>query len=192
MDNEYLPPTLTQGITTLIPKPNKDKLFIDNWRPICLLNNDYKIFALILARRLKLVLNSVIAETQSGFMPKRHITNNIRLVLDLLDYSDLTEDNGFILFLDFCKAFDTIEHGFILQSLEKIGFGAYFSQAIKTLYKNGTSAIKLKGGTSQRFSLSRGIRQGCPASPYLFLLVAQLLTDHIKASPIKGISIVDK
>lgn len=71
---EHLPTTMTQGLTTLIPKPNKDKVFIDNWRPISLLNNDYKIFALLLARRLKSVINSVIAETQSGFMPKRHIT----------------------------------------------------------------------------------------------------------------------
>lgn len=70
---------MTQGLTTLIPKHYKDKLYIDNWRPFRLLSNDYKVFALLLARRPKLVLNSVIAETQSGFMPKRHITNNIRV-----------------------------------------------------------------------------------------------------------------
>lgn len=51
MERESFPTTVTQGLTTLIPKPNKDKLLIDNWRPICLLNNDYKIFALLLAKR---------------------------------------------------------------------------------------------------------------------------------------------
>lgn len=192
IDREQLPTTMTQGLTTLIPKANKDTSFIDNWRPISLLNNDYKIFALIFARRLKKVLDSIIDETQSGFMSKRHITNNIRLVIDILDYSEILDDNGFILFLDFYKAFDTVEHQFILQSLNKFGFGNYFSSAIKTLYKNSNSSIKLPGGTSPRFHLSRGIRQGCPASPYLFLIVAQLMAYHIKASAVEGISLFGK
>ena len=68
VENNTLPPSLTQGIITLIPKPNKDVLFIDNWRPICLLNNDYKIFAIMLAKRLKVVLDTIVDETQTGFM----------------------------------------------------------------------------------------------------------------------------
>lgn len=190
--NESLPPTLTQGLITLIPKPKKDLLLIDNWRPICLLNNDYKIFALIFARRIKTVLDYIIDETQSGFMRNRHISNNIRLVLDLIDYSDLCSDESFILFLDFYKAFDTIEHKFIFHALQKIGFGSYFSSAIKTMYTDGNCSIRLHAGTSPRFFLKRGVRQGCPISPYLFLLCTQLLTDSLKLSPIKGISIAGK
>uniref|UniRef100_A0A8C7XZI9 Reverse transcriptase domain-containing protein n=1 Tax=Oryzias sinensis TaxID=183150 RepID=A0A8C7XZI9_9TELE len=192
IDKELLPTTLTQGLTTLIPKSGKDPLFLDNWRPISLLNNDYKIFATILAKRLKLTLDSVIDETQSGFMSGRHIMNNIRLVLDILDYPDIINDNGFILFLDFYKAFDTVEHKFILHCLKKFGFGEYFYSAIVTLYRNCNSSIKLAGGTSPRFNLERGIRQGCPVSPYLFLLVPQLLTDHIKSSALEGINLIDK
>lgn len=192
IEKEHLPVTMTQGLITLILKPNKDCLCIENWRPICLLNNDYKIFALIFARRLKNVLNSIIEETQSGFMPGRHITNNIRLVLDIIDYPDLIYDNGYILFLDFRKAFDTVEHPFIFQSLKKFGFGRHFTTAIKTLYRNSNCSIKLTNGTSPRFDLSRGLRQGCPASPYLFLIVAQLLAEHIKSGPVKGISLVNR
>lgn len=91
IEKTLLPATLCQGLITLIPKLNKDPLLIDNWRPITLLNNDYKIIALVLAKRLKSVLHSIIDETQSGFMQKRHISNNIRLVLDVLDYSDLID-----------------------------------------------------------------------------------------------------
>lgn len=87
------------------------------------------------------------------------------LVLDILDYPELIEDNGFTWFLDSYKAFDTIEHKFILKLLKKIGFEGYFSTAIKTIYANSSSSVKLMGGTSPRFSLARGIRQGCPASP---------------------------
>ncbi len=80
------PPTLTQSLITLIPKPKKDLLLIDNWHPISLLNCDYKIIATIFAKRLQIILQDIIGETQSGFLKNRHISNNIRLVLDLLDY----------------------------------------------------------------------------------------------------------
>lgn len=189
---ETLPPTLKQGLISLIPKPQKDHLLIDNWRPICLLNNDYKLFVLIFANRIKAVLDPIIDEVQSGFMKNRHISNNIRLVLDLIDYSYLCSDDGFILFLDFCKAFDTVEHNFIFRSLEKFGFGDFFCKAIRTMYMNGNSSIKLHSGTSPRFQLKRGIRQGCPISPYLFLLCTQLLNIYVKSGVIKGISIADK
>jgi len=192
IENETLPPSLTQGLVTLIPKPRKDILFIDSWRPISLLNNDYKIMALIFARRIKETLDTIIDETQSGFMRNRHISNNIRLVLDVLDYSDLISEDSFILLLDFYKAFDTIEHKFIFLSLEKFGFGNFFCKAIKTLYVNGNSSIKLKNGTSPRFNLERGIRQGCPISPYLFLLCTQILTTHVINSSIQGISIAGR
>lgn len=184
-----LPPTLCQGVITLIPKPNKDPLIIDNWRPITLLNNDYKIIALILAKRLKSVLNSVIDETQSGFLPNRHISNNIRLVLDILDYSHLLPKESFMLFLDYYKAFDTLEHGFLFQALHRIGFGDHLCNMVKMLYTNSNSSIKLGNNTSPRFFLKRGVRQGCPVSPYLFIIATQFLSLYIKESPLKGIGI---
>ncbi len=93
IEKEALPPTLMQGIIRLIPKPKKDLTNSDYWRPITLLNNDYKISTIIFAKRLKNCLDTVIDETQSGFMRDQHIMNNIRLVLDLLDYIDLLEHN---------------------------------------------------------------------------------------------------
>ena len=71
------------------------------------------------------------------------------------------------------------------------GFGSYFNNAIKTMCKNGNCSIRLHAGTSPRLFLNRGVRQGCPISPYLFLLCTQLLTESIKLSPLKGISIAD-
>ena len=192
ISSQSLPPTLTQGLITLIPKPNKDVLLLDNWRPISLLNNDYKVLAISFAKRLKSVLESIIDETQSGFMRNRHIANNIRLVLDILDYPDLILDDSLILFLDFRKAFDTVEYQFIFDSLEKFGFGQYFVNTVRTLYANGNSSIKLSTGTTPRFDIKRGIRQGCPISPYLFLLVTQLLSSHIKTSTLKGISVANR
>lgn len=95
-------------------------------------------------------------------------------------------------FLDFYKAFDSLEHKFLFQALTKFGFGNYFCRAVRTLYRNNNSAVKLKFGTSPRFSLSRGIRQGCPISPYLFLIASQLLALHISNDNLQGITIDDK
>lgn len=171
-----LPSSMTQGVINLIPKPQKDHALLDNWRPISLLNNDYKILAIIFAKRIKCVLDNIIDDFQSGFMKDRLISNNIRLVLDILDYSDLIPDDVFLLFLDFYKAFDSVEFPFILKSLNIFGFGPNFINAMQTLYNNANASIKLQHGTTQRFNLGRGIRQGCPISPYLFLLPMQLLS----------------
>jgi hypothetical protein len=102
-------------------------------------------------------------------MRNKHISNNVRLVLDILNYSDLITEDSFILFLEFYKAFDTVEHQFLFHSPVRLGIVDFFCKAVKTLYANGNGSIKLKYGTSPRFELKRGIRQGCLISPYLFL-----------------------
>lgn len=112
---------------------------LDNWRPITLLNNDYKILTHIFSNRLKEGLSQIISDTQSGFMKGRSIHNNIRLVLDLIEYSDYISDDGFILFLDFYKAFDMVEHPFIFKALELCSFGENFRNIIKCFYHNTNS-----------------------------------------------------
>lgn len=89
---------MRQGLIVLIPKPGKDPKILGNWRPTTLLNNDYKLLTHIFSNRLKEGLCQIISETQSGFMRGRSIHNNVRLVQDLIDYSDHINDDGFILF----------------------------------------------------------------------------------------------
>lgn len=95
---------MKQGVIVLIPKPEKDKRLVDNLRPITILNNDYNILSHIYASRLKSTLPEIISTTQTGFMKNRSIHDNIRLVLDLLDYDEFITDNSFMLFLDFKKS----------------------------------------------------------------------------------------
>ena len=184
-----LPSSMTQGLITLIPKQNKDSLLLDNWRPITLINNDAKILALIFAQRMKKCLHEIIDDSQSGFLKDRHISNNIRLVLDLIDYKDLLDDEPMICFIDYYKAFDTVEHSFIFDLLNFFGFGSYFIHAIHVMYTNCNSSIKLFNGTSERFNINRGIKQGDPVAPYIFLIVIQALCLHINNNNFKGICI---
>lgn len=101
--NNELTVSMKQGLISLIPKPSKDLLYLDNWRPITLLNSDYKILAALYANRLKLCLEEIISVTQTGFMKGRHISNNIRLVLDILEYADLFYEKSLVLFWTFTK-----------------------------------------------------------------------------------------
>lgn len=76
----------------------------------------YKVFAIIFASRIKTVLPTIIDEYQSGFMCNRHISNNIRLILDILNYSELVQDDSLILLLDFYKAFDSLEQFYVIRN----------------------------------------------------------------------------
>ena len=102
-----------RGIINFIPKPGKNPSDLKNWRPISLLNVEYKICAKTLANRIKTVLHKSINEDQTGFMKNRYIGENIRLVLDTVIYTSENATPGMILFLDFEKAFHRLEWSFV-------------------------------------------------------------------------------
>ncbi len=106
----------------------------------------------------------------------------------MIDYNYYIPDESLILFVDFYKAFDTISHQFMIRTIEFFGFGEKFQKVVKTLYKGCNSSVKLTCGTTPRFCINCGIRQGCPLSPFLFLLVTQVMAVHIKKNPFKGIN----
>lgn len=105
----------------------------------------------------------------------------------------MLDSKAFILFLDFYKAFDTIEHGFLIKCLKLFGFRTAFVEMIDMFYKGINSSVIVHFNTSPRFDIKRGVRQGCPISPFLFILVVELLSRSIVCnSDFKGISIFDR
>ena len=99
-----------RGTITLIPKGDENLTELKNWRPISLLNIDYKILSKALARRMEKVLPKLVHSDQTGFVNGRYIRQNIRLLNDIVDYTDIKKKlPGIFLFVDFEKAFDTIE-----------------------------------------------------------------------------------
>ena len=169
-----------RGIITLIPKPNKDTTLLDNFRPISLLNTDYKILTKVLAKRLEKVLSKVINADQTGYIKNRYIGENIRLISDIMTYTAEKDIPGIALFLDFKKAFDTIEWDFINSCLEVFNFGPDIQKWVKILYSNVSSCIVNNGFASEFFPLERGVRQGCPLSGLLFVIGIELLARAIK------------
>jgi hypothetical protein len=182
--------TQRQGIITCIPKEGKDKRFINNWRPITLLNTIYKLASSCIAERLKSVLPDLIHEDQRGFMKNRNIGENIRLIYDTLVYVKEKNINALLLSVDFYKAFDCVSWSFIQKALAKFNFGDDIRRWISTFYSDITSCVRVNGQYSKWFNPKRGTRQGDPLSPYLFLICAEVMAIMIRENTkIKGIKI---
>lgn len=190
--NNALSPMQQHGIISLLPKGDKPRQFLKNWRPISLLNITYKIASAAIAERIKQVLPQLISMDQKGFMAGRYIGENIRLIYDVLQYTDFENIPGMIVLLDFEKAFDSVSHQFIFKVLELFNFGQSLKKWIKVFYSNSSSSIQINGHLTNRFSIDRGCRQGDALSPYIFLLCAEILSVLIKKNPnIKGIKVGD-
>ena len=130
---------------------------------------------------------------QSGFMKERFIGQNIRLINDILDQTKLQNVSGILLQLDFRKAFDTVEWPFIQQTLSKFNFGDSLKRWVQTFYCNAESSTLNNGLCTKQIPLSRGVRQGCPLSPYLFILVAEILASKIRHDKtVQGIKLFKK
>ena len=179
-----------RGVITLIPKEDSDELLLSNWRPITLLNVDYKIASKVIAKRIERVLPYLIHPDQTGFMKGRYIGQNIRLINDILRQTELQKIPGILLLLDFQKAFDTLDWSFIQKTLDLFNFGNVIKRWITTFYKNSESCVMNNGFCTNNFKLSRGVRQGCPLSPYLFILAAEVLATKVRQEQsVKGLNI---
>lgn len=192
-DNGILSQTQRYGVITLLLKDGRDPLEMKSYRPISLLNVDYKLIAKVMSQRLKRVITSLIHTDQQGFLSGRNISSNIRTIIDLIEYSDFENIPGSIVLLDFEKAFDRIEHGYLFKVLEQYNLGDNFIKYVKTFYMNRSSFVINNGNMTESIQMSRGIFQGCPISPYLFVLAIEMLAIAIRDSPeIKGINIGDE
>ena len=141
----------------------------------------------------KEVLSVLINPGQTGFVKGRYMGQNIRLVNDILEQTKLQSIPGILLQLDFCKAFDTIEWSFIYKVIALLNFGGSMQRWISTFYSNSESAVLNNGFCTNYFKLSRGVRQGFPLSPYLFIITFEILACKIRQDrEIKGISIFHK
>ena len=167
----------------------KDKRKAENYRPITLLNADYKILTRAIAMRLASVAPTLIHPDQAGFIPGRQIFHHIKLTKALIDYAEAEEVNGVIVALDQEKAYDRINHEYLWQVLDRMGFPPSFINTVKALYKGAESVVMINGTASKAFIITRGVRQGDPMSCLLFNLAIEPLAHLLRESELIGLNV---
>ena len=194
VNSEKLSFSMRNGIIRLLHKgKDLDRQNLSNYRPITLTNTDYKIVTKVLALRMQKVIKTIINEDQAGFVKGRNIATHLRQIDDIIAYLNNKNKPRALIALDFAKAFDTLSKKCIVQSLETFNFGPRFIGFVKTIMKDTESCIINGGWISDRFNTERGIRQGCPLSPLLFIVAVEMMAIKIRnCKEIQGIKVNDQ
>ena len=192
MKQNKLHESARRGIISLIPKKDRDPLYVKKWRPIILLNVDYKLFSKILASRLRNILDSIIHSDQTSFMSGRSITQNLRKIYDTISYVQKQKLDALIISIDFEKAFDRLEYKSLYSALLAFGVPIKFVQCVETLFTDLKLATLNGGFFSEWFIPTRGVFQGNCISPYAFVTVIEILAIKLRTNQkTEGIKIND-
>ena len=182
MPDSNLCDSMKTSNTRLVFKKS-DQKNLKNWRPISLLNVDYKICSKALSSRLSLVLEKIISPDQTFSLPGRSISSNLVMLRDMLDYIERTNEPGILISLDQEKAFDRVDRTLLMNLLQHFGFGPSFCRWILTLYQGANMQIMINGWLSRKIDLQRGVRQGDSLSPMLYILCVEVLAAKIRNTP---------
>ncbi|KAL9687275.1 hypothetical protein QQ045_031674 [Rhodiola kirilowii] len=181
---------INQTFIALIPKTNSPQ-YVGDFRPISLVTPLYKIMAKCLARRLSSVLPQLISLNQSAFLANRSILDGIMITNDLIHSVKRDKRKALMIKLDFCKAYDSISWDYLDQIQERMGFGVKWRRWISECISTPRLAVLVNGSPTEEFAMERGLRQGDPLSPFLFLIategLSRLLSKAKEVGSLKGV-----
>ena len=179
IETNNLPPSHKISLLRLIPKKDKDTTLIKNWRPITLSNCDHKLITRLYNNRILKAIENEITSTQTAYIKGRNISDNLRLLGAAVKLAENEDDiNATIIALDAQKAFDSVNHNYILALLDKIGLHN-FKPIFQLLYKDLRNDIIINGKIGKGYSLGNGVKQGDALSCSLFILAMEPLLRNI-------------
>ncbi|GAU20845.1 hypothetical protein TSUD_120370 [Trifolium subterraneum] len=171
---------------TLIPKvPCPSEL--GEFRPISLLGCLYKLIAKVLAARLAKVMDTVVASTQSAFIKGRNLVDGVMVVNEVIDLARKTGRKCLVLKVDFEKAYDSVDWGFLEYMLRRFGFGLKWIEWIRACVFAGNLSVLVNGCPTSEINIQRGLKQGDPLAPFLFLLVGEGLAGLMRSAVCKNL-----
>lgn len=182
-DHGLFPDMMRTSYITLLCKDKDNATTLKNWRPISLLNYDYKILSKLLANRISDVLDTIVHPDQTCSVRGRSIQDNLHLLRNIIDYVNQKNIPCAFLSLDLEKAFDRVEYSFLFSTLEKFGFGPVILKWLKLCYTDIFGHVLINGFVTDPFFIQRGVKQGCSLSPLLFCLFLEPLARKIRGDP---------
>ncbi|CAM4564761.1 unnamed protein product, partial [Caretta caretta] len=172
LQSGVLPLSCRRAVLALLPKKG-DLRDLRNWRPVSLLSTYYKIVAKAISLRLGSAMADMVHPDQTYTVPGRSIFDNLFLVRDLLELRRRDGLSFALLSLDQEKAFDRVDHGYLLSTLQAFGFGPQFVSFLRVLYASAECLVRLNWTLTEPVSFGRGVRQGCPLSGQLYALAIE-------------------
>ena len=144
---------------------------MDSYRPITLLNSDYKLLAKALATRFRPALQHVVDSTKTAFVPGHRIGDNVLFHLEVVEYLQ-TGQPGCMVFLDFSKAYDRLSRPWVLDCMSNMEFGERVCKSVSIMFENTSATAAFNGWQSSSFPERSGVQKGSPLSPLLNVLAA--------------------
>jgi len=180
------------SFVALVPKV-RDPTNLEQYRPISLVGAMYKIISKVLAGRLKKVLPAIINECQSAFLKDRGILDSVLMANEVLEDLRRGRNSGLCLKVDFEKAYDSVRWEFLYYMLNRLGFHRNWIKWIQGCLESATVSVLVNGSPTEEFKPTRGLRQGDPLAPFLFIVVAEglagLVRQALKVNLLSGLRI---
>lgn len=180
LNKHKIPPSWSEAIITVIHKQGRNKELCGSYRPISMLNVDYKIYTKIIANRLAKITDDMIEEEQTGFIVGRQTHDNIRRAIHIVEQAHRTKTSTLVVSIDAEAAYDRVSWRFLYAVLRRFGFNEEAIHCVKSLYQHPTARVKVNGSLSNRFELYRSARQGCALSPTLFTYFIEPLAQAVR------------
>jgi len=172
----------------VLKKANPSEL--NEFRPISLVSCFYKILSKVLANILRKVLPSVIDVNQSAFLEGRGLLDSVLVANETVDFLKREKKSGVFVKVDFEKVYDSVNWKFLYYMLDRLGFNPIWIKWIKACLESASVSVLVNGSPTKEFKPKRGLRQGDPLAPFLFLIVVEGLTGMLRnarsASLFKG------
>jgi len=191
-ESGVIPKGCNASFVALVPKV-RDPIHLEQYRPISLVGVMYKIISKVLAERFKKVLPYVIYECQSAFLKDRGILDSVVMANEVVEDLKRRGTSGLCFKVDFEKAYDSVRWEFLYDMLSRMGFHSKWILWIKGCLVSASVSVLVNGSPTEEFKPSRGLRQGDPLAPFLFLVVVEglagLVRQAVKANLYTGLLI---